>query len=136
MPNWTDGDGGCDCPTGHEAGLGYHREGEPGCISGPKLRKKREKTMPCKDDRANETAPAWMLCEAMTIIEGLCSRIDDEVHLKTECSEQLLKWWSNHSTKESARVRKEAAAKLTIQERMALGINGKGEPVTKGKPSW
>lgn len=35
MPNWSDGEGGCDCPSGHQAGLGRHREGEPGCISGP-----------------------------------------------------------------------------------------------------
>lgn len=35
MPNWSDGDGGCDCPSGHQAGIGRHREGDPGCISGP-----------------------------------------------------------------------------------------------------
>lgn len=37
MPNWSDGEGGCDCPSGHAAGLGRHREGEAGCISGPEL---------------------------------------------------------------------------------------------------
>ncbi len=35
MPNWDDGEGGCDCPSGNEAGLGRHRSGQPGCISGP-----------------------------------------------------------------------------------------------------
>src|ERR1700761_6627951 len=35
MPNWSDGEGGCDCPSGNEAGLGFHRSGQPGCINGP-----------------------------------------------------------------------------------------------------
>lgn len=39
MPNWSDGEGGCDCPSGHAAGLGFHRAGEPGCVSGPELLK-------------------------------------------------------------------------------------------------
>lgn len=35
MPNWSDGEGGCGCPSGKQAGLGHHREGEPGCGAGP-----------------------------------------------------------------------------------------------------
>lgn len=33
VSNWSDGDGGCDCPSGHYAGLGRHRQGAPGCVS-------------------------------------------------------------------------------------------------------
>ena len=35
MPNWSDGEGGCDCCGGSKAKLGYHRQGCHGCISGP-----------------------------------------------------------------------------------------------------
>lgn len=43
MPNWSDDEGGCDCPLGHENGLGpgRHRAGEPGCVSGPPMYKPR-----------------------------------------------------------------------------------------------
>lgn len=55
MPNWTDGDGGCDCPSGHKAGLGYHRVGESKCCIFYKseregnVAKKKEKKVQIKE---------------------------------------------------------------------------------------
>ena len=83
--------------------------------------------MPCRDDGPvdlQETAPAWMLCEAMVIIE--------RSGVKEECSSQLLAWWRTHSKKEEDRVRKEAAAKLSRRELQALGLNDLGQPLKKG----
>ena len=79
--------------------------------------------MPCRDDGypTEEQAPAWMLCEAMTIIENN--------ELMGEPSKDLLAWWKLHSEKEEARVRAEAARKLTSRERLALGINSDGQNV-------
>jgi len=67
-----------------------------------------------------------MLCEAMTIIEGLCKQIDDDVTPKSECSKELLAWWKTHQVKEDERVRLEAASKLSPRERIALGIDASG----------
>ncbi len=39
MPNWDNGEGRCDCPSGNK----MHRSGSPGCISGPKSRRKSSK---------------------------------------------------------------------------------------------
>lgn len=41
MPSFTDGEGGCFCPAGQEAGIGrpedgWHRERVHGCLFGPK----------------------------------------------------------------------------------------------------
>lgn len=79
--------------------------------------------MPCRDDGypTDEQAPAWMLCEAMTII--------DNAQLRSECSKELKAWWQTHGTKEEARVRQEAASKLSTRERLVLGINAEGQNV-------
>lgn len=76
--------------------------------------------MPCRDGGPEpETAAAWMLCEAMIIIE--------KNGLLEECSDQLIAWWKQHARKEQDRVRREAAAKLSYQERKALGIDENGQ---------
>lgn len=77
--------------------------------------------MPCRDDGypQEKTAPAWMLCEAMVILE--------KAKLVSECSEQLQVWWDNHQQQEQDRVRAEAAAKLSERERIALGIDASGQ---------
>lgn len=76
--------------------------------------------MPCRDGGPEpETAPAWMLCEAMVIIE--------KAGQGPECSEQLWQWWGRHKVAEEDRVRAEAAAKLSERERLALGIDERGQ---------
>jgi len=77
--------------------------------------------MPCRDDGnpTEETTPAWMLCEAMTILEKL--------EFTKTCSSQLLFWWESHKIKEEDRVRVEAASKLSERERLVLGIDAKGQ---------
>ena len=84
--------------------------------------------MPCRDDGypTQETAPAWMLCEAMIIIEKLIPLAEDANDLRDWCSQQLVDWWSVHQKKEDARVRQEAAAKLTARERSALKVDAQG----------
>ena len=67
------------------------------------------------------SAPAWMLCEAMVILSN-----ED---LLSECSVQLQAWWREHQVKEAGRVRAEAAAKLTIRERLALNIDIHGNSI-------
>lgn len=80
--------------------------------------------MPCRDggpdcDTPTPSGPPdWMLCEAMIIIE--------KNGLIEECSAQLIAWWKQHSRKERDRVRREAAQKLSYQERKALGIDENG----------
>src|SRR3990167_9285972 len=69
MPNWSDGDGGCDCPSGNAAGLGYHREGQPGCLMGPPLRKKRN--VATKKKKKTETPVEWIVKWAEINIEQL-----------------------------------------------------------------
>jgi len=76
--------------------------------------------MPCRDGGPEpEASPAWMLCEAMIIIE--------KNGLLEECSAQLIAWWKQHSRNERDRVRREAAQKLNFQERKALGIDENGQ---------
>ena len=76
--------------------------------------------MPCNDGQCTEpeTTPKHLLCEAMTII--------DNCNLKGECSAELLVWWRDHQAEEDSRVRREAAAKLTVRERFAIGIDAEG----------
>lgn len=75
--------------------------------------------MPCRDDGyPNENVPSWMLCEAMVII--------DNMNLLNECSAGLHSWWRKHAKEEETRVRREALAKLTPRERVALGLNSDG----------
>lgn len=84
--------------------------------------------MPCRDggpDCEQPTAPSWMLCEAMIIIE--------KAGVKDECSQQLLAWWRAHSLGELDRVRREAAEKLDPRERQALGIDERGKPLRKAR---
>jgi hypothetical protein len=64
-----------------------------------------------------------MLCEAMVILEKYMGK----TALAKECSQQLLEWWQRHQMKEEDRVRAEAAGKLTERERMALGIDERGQ---------
>lgn len=72
MPSWTDGDGGCDCPSGHSAGLGpgRHREGEPGCCFGQQLRKKKVRVASKKKKKA-EAPVEWIVKWAEVHIEQL-----------------------------------------------------------------
>lgn len=82
--------------------------------------------MPCRDDGPGverKTVADWMLCEAMIII--------DKGGLIDECSEQLLKWWNEHQADEVDRVKREAAKKLTYQERKALNIDENGQTLGK-----
>lgn len=80
--------------------------------------------MPCNDGGPSpEQAPAWMLCEAMIII--------DKGGLHDECSEQLKRWWENHQEAEEGRVRREAVAKLSPRERHALGLDDHGNAMKK-----
>lgn len=82
--------------------------------------------MPCRDGGPEpETAPAWMLCEAMIII--------DKAGVHDECSEQLKRWWEAHQEGEAQRVRREAAAKLNARELHALGLDLHGNPVKRGR---
>jgi hypothetical protein len=64
-----------------------------------------------------------MLCEAMVILEKYMG----PVAMSKECSQQLLDWWRRHQQSEEDRVREEAAAKLTDLERLALGIDERGQ---------
>lgn len=97
------------------------------------------KSQPNKEEASTEeTAPAWMLCEAMTIVEKLLSELATEFagshidfSLKSRCSQQLILWWNRHQTKEDSRVRREAASKLTDRERLALGIDSDGMHLEK-----
>lgn len=77
--------------------------------------------MPCKDDGDCITVPEWMLCEALVIIENN--------ELIGECSKDLHSWWIKHGTQEAARVKREAAAKLTPRERRVLGLDVDGKPL-------
>jgi len=65
-----------------------------------------------------------MLCEAMTLIESTPK-------LLSQCSPELQSWWKVHGTKEDERVRREAAAKLSPRERLALGIDTEGKARSK-----
>jgi len=56
-----------------------------------------------------------LLCEA-------CALLENEGMLK-KLSKDLRTWYENHSKKEQHRVALEAAQKLTVKERKALGIN-------------
>lgn len=80
--------------------------------------------MPCRDGGPEpETVPAWMLCEALVIIE--------KAEQLPECSKQLLDWWHAHQEKEEDKVRAEAASKLSARERLALGIDECGQNVKR-----
>lgn len=86
--------------------------------------------MPCRDDRDYQVTQGDvdaaaravraelepLLCEAMAALEnkGL---------LPGQLSPQLLKWYEAHSKREQHRVALEAAQKLTVKERKALGID-------------
>jgi hypothetical protein len=86
--------------------------------------------MPCRDDRDYQVTQGDvdaaaravraelepLLCEAMAALEnkGL---------LPGQLSPQLLKWYETHSKREQHRVALEAAQKLTVKERKALGID-------------
>ena len=83
--------------------------------------------MPCRNDDSymletdgDDDAKDWQLCEAMTLIETN--------ELLEECSDDLRIWWAKHRDGEVARVRGEAARKLALRERLALGIEIDGKP--------
>lgn len=83
--------------------------------------------MPCRDDypvssydvdaAANRVRAELepLLCEACALIE--------EQGLLKKLSQGLRKWYEGHSKKERHRVALEAAQKLTVKERKALGID-------------
>ena len=83
--------------------------------------------MPCRDDypfssydvdaAANKVRAELehLLCEA-------CSFVENEGNLM-KLSPALRKWYEAHSKKEQARVALEAAKKLTVKERKALGLD-------------
>ena len=83
--------------------------------------------MPCRDDypvssydvdaAANRVRAELepLLCEAVAFVEN-------EGNLK-KLSPALRKWYEAHSKKEQARVALEAAKKLTVKERKALGLD-------------
>lgn len=82
--------------------------------------------MPCRDGGPEpEASPAWMLCEAMVILE--------KNGLFDECSDQLKRWWDSHKAVEEGRVRREAAARLDPRQRLALGIDENGNPIKRGR---
>jgi hypothetical protein len=80
--------------------------------------------MPCRDDYSQDDYAAAnkvraelepLLCEA-------CAFIENGGNLK-KLSPALRKWYEAHSKKEQARVALEAAKKLTVKERKALGLD-------------
>jgi hypothetical protein len=85
--------------------------------------------MPCRDDRDYQVTQGDVDAAAHSIraeLEPLlceaCAFVENEGNLK-KLSPALRKWYEAHSKREQARVALEAAKKLTIKERKALGLD-------------
>lgn len=83
--------------------------------------------MPCRDDgydyiqviaqqkEAAKVSPGYLLCEACSLLE--------EAGLADKMSTELRGWYDNHERHETARVKLEAAKKLSTRERRLLGVD-------------
>ena len=83
--------------------------------------------MPCRDDgydysqviaqqkEAAKVSPGYLLCEACSLLE--------EAGLTDKMSTDLRSWYDNHEKHETARVKLEAAKKLSNRERRLLGVD-------------
>jgi hypothetical protein len=83
--------------------------------------------MPCRDEGYDyeqviakkkaeaKVSPGYLLCEACSLLE--------EAGLADKMSTDLRAWYDNHEMHETARVKLEAAKKLSSRERRLLGVD-------------
>ena len=69
-----------------------------------------------EDLQAKEKAPAYLLCEA-------CSLLEEAKLFAKMASKELQKWFADHEKCEQHRIRYEAALKLTKREQRLLSID-------------
>ncbi len=99
-------------PSKYREGLsGY--DPKTAAVAGQKAINKMQKAADKKRKAFNVEGA---LCDVLTLLE-------DKGLLKTaNIPKDILDWWEGHQTREQAKIKKEALAKLSTKEKRALGI--------------
>ena len=85
--------------------------------------------MPCRVDVCPGCNEFYCVCnrtKAFDVEGALCDVLEHlefiDPDLLQDIDATTLKWWRNHTTKETEKIKKEALEKLTAREKRALGL--------------